>query len=227
MNLSDFQNLDFENVGDWPLPVKLFFMAVLFTVLLGAGYYFDTNKQIEMLDKENKKEVAHLATIEEKQKKAANLEPLKEQMKEMQQAFGDLLKLLPSRTEVAGLLVDISQTGLAAGLEFTLFKPANEAPSEYYAELPIQISVIGDYHEFGDFISGVAALPRIVTTHNISISSGASRAGGGRKGIPSGTPALTMTATAKTYRALDEQEYAAESKKATQAARKGAGGKRK
>lgn len=226
MKLSDFQNLDFQNVGDWPLPVKFFFMAVLFVVVLGAAYYFDTNKQIEALEKERKKEVAHFATIEEKQKKAANLEPLKQQMKEMQQAFGDLLKLLPSRTEVAGLLVDISQTGLAAGLEFNLFKPANESPSEYYAELPIQISVIGDYHEFGEFISGVAALPRIVTTHNLTITSGATRGGGGRKGIPSGTPALTMTATAKTYRALDEQEYAAEAKKASQAARKGKGGRK-
>lgn len=229
MKLSELQNLDMQNIGGWPLPVKIFFMLLLLIGILIAGYYMDTKDQREMLAQEQRKQVTHLATIEEKQKKAANLEPLKLQMKEMQQSFGDMLKQLPSRTEVAGLLVDISQTGLAAGLEFQLFKPANEVPSEYYAELPIQINVIGSYHEFGEFISGIAALPRIVTTHNITITTGGARKGGqDKKGQTSvaGESALIMTATAKTYRALDEEEYAAEAQKAAQA-KKGKGGKKK
>lgn len=228
MKLSELQNLDFQNVGGWPLPVKIFFMLLLLVGILIAGYYVDTQDQRVTLEQEQKKQVTHLATIEEKQKKAANLEPLKLQMKEMQQSFGDMLKQLPSRTEVAGLLVDISQTGLAAGLEFKLFKPSNEVPSEYYAELPIQISVIGNYHEFGEFISGIAALPRIVTTHNITIAAGAKKATQGKKGQApvAEEPALVMTATAKTYRALDEEEYAAEAKKASQA-KKAKGGQKK
>ncbi|MGH8119925.1 MAG: type 4a pilus biogenesis protein PilO [Gammaproteobacteria bacterium] len=228
MKLSDLQNLDFQNVGGWPLPVKIFFMLLLLVGIQFAGYYFDVKNQRVTLEQEQKKETTHLATIEEKQEKAANLEPLKLQMKEMQQSFGDMLKQLPSRTEVAGLLVDISQTGLAAGLEFQLFKPANEVPSEYYAELPIQIRVVGNYHEFGEFISGIAALPRIVTTHNISIATGGKKTGAGKKGEEQAgeQPALVMTATAKTYRALDEEEYAAEEKKAAQA-KKAQGGKKK
>jgi len=227
MKFSDIQNLDFQNVGGWPLPIKIFFMLVLFALIQVLGYQLDVKNQRQALEQERKKEVVHFATIEEKQKKAANLEPLKLQMKEMQQSFGDMLKQLPSKTEVAGLLVDISQTGLAAGLEFQLFKPANEVPSEYYAELPIQLSVIGNYHEFGEFISGVAALPRIVTTHNITITTGVKKAqkGKGKEQVQE-EPAMVMTATAKTYRALDEDEYAAEEKKAAQA-RKAKGGKKK
>ena len=230
MKLSDLQNLDLQNVGGWPLPVKIFFMILLFAAIQLAGYYFDVKNQRVTLEQERRQQVTHLATIEEKQKKAANLEPLKQQMKEMQQSFGDMLKQLPSRTEVAGLLVDISQTGLAAGLEFQLFKPANEIPSEYYAELPIQIRVVGNYHEFGEFISGIAALPRIVTTHNISIATGGKKTvqGAGQKDQVGGEPALVMTATAKTYRALDEEEYAAGEKKAAQAKKAAAkGGKKK
>ena len=229
MKLSELQTLDFQNLGGWPLPVKIFFMLLLFAGVQIAGFYLDINDQRVALEQERKKEVTHMATIEEKQKKAANLEPLKLQMKEMQQSFGDMLKQLPSKTEVAGLLVDISQTGLAAGLEFQLFKPANEVPSEYYAELPIQISVLGDYHEFGEFISGIAALPRIVTTHNITITTGAKKAqkGGDKGQMQEGAPAMLMTATAKTYRALDEAEYATEEKKAAQAKKGQKGGKKK
>ena len=124
-------------------------------------------------------------------------------MEEIKQSFGDMLKQLPNKTEVAALLVDISQTGLAAGLEFELFKPEKERPAEFYAELPIKISVIGDYHQLGEFISGVASLPRIVTTHDISI---------GKKKTKEGSGTLQMQATAKTYRALDEEEFEEESR---------------
>jgi type IV pilus assembly protein PilO len=189
-------------------------MILLFVFIQGLGFYLDITKQRDVLEGERKKAIVSLATIEEKQKKAANLVPLKSQMKEMQQSFGDMLKQLPSKTEVAALLVDISQTGLAAGLEFQLFKPSAEVRSDYYAELPIEINVVGNYHEFGEFISGIAALPRIVTAHDINITGGAKKAQ--KKGAVGGgeVPAMIMKVTAKTYRALDEEEYAAGEKKA-------------
>jgi len=226
----DLQNLDFQNVGGWPLPVKVIAMVLLFVVIEGAALYLDVfQKQRAVLEIERKKEITHLGTIKEKQKKAANLEPLKLQMKEMRQSFGDMLKQLPSKTEVAGLLVDISQTGLAAGLEFQLFKPTGEVRSEFYAEQPIQISVLGNYHEFGEFISGIAALPRIVTAHEIVISGGAKKAAKKVQGKDQAEiPAMSMKLVAKTYRALDEEEYAAGEKQAQakkQAAKKG--GKKK
>jgi len=138
-------------------------------------------------------------TFEGKQKKAANLDAYKQQLAEMQESFGAMLRQLPDKTEVAALLVDVSQTGLAAGLEFELFKPTGEVPKDFYAELPIQIQVVGGYHEFGNFISGLAALPRIVTIHNISIAPRSKRGGG----VSSENP-LTLKATAKTYRYLEE-----------------------
>ena len=224
MKFSDLQNLDLQNIGGWSLPVKILFMIVLFVLIQIISIQLDIKNQRVVLDGERKKEVTHLNTIKEKQKKAANLEPLKLQMKEMQQSFGDMLKQLPSKTEVAGLLVDISQTGLAAGLEFQLFKPGGEVRSEYYAEQPIQISVLGDYHEFGEFNSGIAALPRIVTAHNISIGGGGKKAAKKGKGTVS---AMTMKVTAKTYRALDEEEYAAGAKEAQAKKQAQKGGKKK
>lgn len=195
MTLDDLNNLDFQNPGGWPLPVKLVAMLIVFIAILGAAYYYDTMPQREKLASAEQKEQELKNSFETKQKKAANLDALKRQMQEMEQSFGDMLRQLPNQTEVAGLLVDISQTGLAAGLEFELFKPGQEQPAEFYAELPIEISVLGDYHQFGEFVSGVAELPRIVTTHDINIS---------RKGAKEGE--LKMTATAKTYRALEEEE---------------------
>lgn len=195
MTLDDLNNLDFQHPGGWPLPVKLVAMLLVFIAILGVVYYYDTMPQREKLAKAEQKEQELKSSFEIKQKKAANLDALKQQMQEMEQSFGDMLRQLPNQTEVAGLLVDISQTGLAAGLEFELFKPGKEQPAEFYAELPIEISVLGDYHQFGEFVSGVAELPRIVTTHNINIS---------KKGAAKGE--LKMTATAKTYRALEEEE---------------------
>ena len=138
-------------------------------------------------------------TFEAKQKKAANLDDYKQQLAEMRESFGAMLRQLPDKTEVAALLVDVSQTGLAAGLEFELFRPSGEIPRDFYAELPINIKVTGGYHEFGDFISGLAALPRIVTLHNISI---VPRSKG--RGKEEKVSALLLTATAKTYRYLEE-----------------------
>lgn len=203
MTLDELNNLDPQDIGNWPLPVRLVIFVAVFAAILFAGWYFDIQHLRTKIEGEQRKEVELISSLESKQKQAANLNALKTQMQEMQQSFGDMLKQLPNKTEVAGLLVDISQTGLATGLEFELFKPANEVPAEFYVELPIQISVVGDYHKFGEFISGVATLPRIVTTHDISIQNRAAKEGGNL---------LVMQATAKTYRALDEEEYEAEEK---------------
>jgi type IV pilus assembly protein PilO len=163
-----------------------------------GGYYLDIEEQLNRLSKVENKEVELRRTFETKQAKAANLDGYKKQLEEMKQSFGAMLRQLPNKTEVADLLVDVSQTGLASGLEFELFKPEAEVPREFYAELPIQLKVTGQYHEFGQFISGLAALPRIVTIHDIKIKPRDKKSEGGRL--------LVLEATAKTYRYLDEEE---------------------
>lgn len=200
MNLNELQNLDPNNIGSWPIVIKALLILVLCAGVLGAGYWFDTQHQIVNLKNTEKKEVELKDVFEAKQRKAANLEPLKAQLEEMKQTFGDLLRLLPNRTEIEGLLVDISQSGLAAGLEFQLFKPQNEQPAEFYAIQPIQIRVTGTYHEMAEYVSAVAALPRIVTQHDVTIGP----AGKDSKGK------LAMSMTAKTYRYLEEDEISAQ-----------------
>lgn len=196
--VDDINNLDPNNPGVWPMPIKAIVFAVVFAGIVYAGWHFDITVQREALFGLEKKEHDQLEVLDVRQKKAANLNALKEQMKEMQQNFGDMVRQLPNKTEVAGLLIDISQTGLGAGLEFKLFEPKGEAPREFYAELPINISVVGGYHQFGEFVSGIASLPRIVTTHNISITPVKGEA-------VDGVPQLEMKAVAKTYRALEEE----------------------
>jgi type IV pilus assembly protein PilO len=197
MDLQQLNELDLSNLGDWPTPVKVVVAVLLCALVLGGWYYFDTMPQLERLQGAESHERDLRRTFETKQRKAANLEAYKQQLAEMRESFGAMLRQLPDKTEVAALLVDVSQTGLAAGLEFELFRPGPEVPKDFYAELPISIRVIGAYHQFGDFISGLAALPRIVTIHNISITT--SR--GGKPGQPD---SLVLDATAKTYRYLDE-----------------------
>lgn len=191
--IEEINNLDPQNPGIWPLPFQIGVLVILFSVILFVGWKFDISNQREELAKIEAKEQDLRDTFKIKQKKSANLDALKEQMKEMEQSFGDMLRQLPNQTEIAGLIVDISQTGLAAGLEFDLFKPGNENPTEFYAELPINIAVEGGYHQLGEFVSGIAELPRIVTTHNIKLD---------RKG---NSGVLRMTAVVKTYRALNEE----------------------
>jgi len=199
MTLDELNNLDPQNIGAWPLPVRIVLIALICAAIGYGAWAKDVNPQLESLDKVVKEEVSLKQTFETKQKKAANLKALKEQLAEMKQSFGDMIRQLPDQTEVAGLIVDISQTGLAAGLEFELFKPGAEKPAEFYSELPISIRVVGEYHQFGEFVSGIATLPRIVTTHDISIS----KRGKGSEGTGG---SLVMNATAKTYRALEEEE---------------------
>ena len=197
MDLRELTELDLNNIGEWPLAIKA--VAVLFCcILVGiAVYYFDTGSQLQRFEAERAKELELRKTFEVKQRKAANLNAYRQQLEEMKESFGAMLRQLPDKTEVAGLLVDVSQTGLAAGLEFELFQPEGEQSKDFYAELPINIRVTGRYHEFGRFISGLAALPRIVTIHNVKIANL-----GGDRGSPDSK--LTLQAQVKTYRYLDE-----------------------
>jgi type IV pilus assembly protein PilO len=197
MNLEDLNELDFSNVGVWPTPVKAVVVILVAILMIVAGYYLVIEDQLVRLDTVQKKELTLLRDFEKKQAKAVNLDGYRKQLEEMKESFGTMLRQLPDKTEVAELLVDVSQTGLAAGLEFELFKPLDEVPREFYAELPIQIVVRGEYHEFGDFISGLAALPRIVTIHDIKIK---------RPSEKADQQDLMLEATAKTYRYLDEEE---------------------
>ena len=197
----DLNNLDLSSVGTWPMPVKAALIAVICIAVLLLGYFLDTQKQLEELDRKRAEETSLKQDFETKQAKAVQLDAYKKQMEEMKQSFGAMLRQLPSKTEVEDLLVDISQTGLASGIEFLLFQPQAERQIDFYAELPITMQMTGNYHQFGKFVSGIAALPRIVTLHNISIS-------GGKDG-----GVLTMNVLAKTYRYLDEAEVANSRKK--------------
>ncbi len=202
MNLDDLNSLDFSNIGIWPTPIKVVLVLVL-CILLGVGwYYYDTEDQLVRLEKVKKEEITLRKDFEKKQAKAVNLEAYKKQLEDMRQSFGAMLRQLPNKTEVADLLVDVSQTGLAAGLEFELFDPTGEVRKEFYAELPIILKVNGDYHEFGEFISGLAALPRIVTIHEIKIYPRGVKKG---QSVAAGGGSLSLEAIAKTYRYLDEE----------------------
>jgi type IV pilus assembly protein PilO len=194
MTLSDLNNVDFNNIGTAPLAVKVIIVALVAAAIIGLGFYFDTKDQLANFDIAKAKESELRSTFEIKVKKAANLEEHKAQLEEMRRTFGTLLRQLPSKTEIPALIVDISQTALASGLEVKLFRPGNESEKEFYAEKPIELVMDGDYHQFGLFASEVAALPRIVTLHNIELSPNSD---GGK---------MTMNASAKTYRYLADDE---------------------
>jgi len=206
MTLAELQNLDPNNIGSWPGLIRSLVILAMCAALLGGGFYFDTQDQLAELDAHIKKEKELKNTFEAKQRKAANLAPLKRFLAEIQQSFGAMLRLLPNKTEIEGLLVEISQAGLASGLEFQLFKPEREQPAEFYAIQPIQIRVTGTYHQFGKFISAVAALPRIVTQHNLVVTPQRAKKKGEKKAT---SVQLGMSLVAKTYRYLEEDEIAA------------------
>ena len=195
MDFAEIKNVNLANIGTAPIWVKVLLIGLLCAVIMGAAVWFHHQDQLSNLDKAKAKEVELKSTFENKAEKAANLEPYKVQLEEMRRTFGTLLRQLPSKTEIPALIVDISQTGLASGLEIELFKPNPESRKEFYAEKPISLRVKGDYHQFGAFASEIAALPRIVTLHNIVLAP-----------IDKNSKKMTMTATAKTYRYLDEDE---------------------
>ena len=192
MNLED---LDLTNVARWPAAARAVVILFMMSSILFLGYWFHTKDQLLELDKTTQIETDLKARFEKKAEQATNLEAYEKQLDDMRESFGAMLRQLPNKTEVADLLVDISQTGLASGLEFQLFKPQNENPREFYAVLPISIRVVGEYHEFGAFVSGLASLPRIVTLHDIKISR-----------LGKTKPSLAMDLTAKTYRYLEDSE---------------------
>ncbi|MFV9615974.1 MAG: type 4a pilus biogenesis protein PilO [Gammaproteobacteria bacterium] len=191
---------DLKKIGSAPLAVKFAIIVVLCLALVAAGYFLDTTKQQAELEKVVVEEQQLRQVFSEKQAKAANLEAYKQQLEEMRTSFGALLRQLPNETEIETLLTDISQTGISSGLEIDYFKPEGLRPKEFYSEYPIKLKVTGRYHEFAEFISGVAALPRIVTVRDISIKPADSKAG----------VKLSMELTAITYQYLDETAQEAE-----------------
>jgi type IV pilus assembly protein PilO len=191
MTLDDLKNIDINNIAGWPLPVKIGGIAVVSVLLLVLGYFLVIADEITQYEGEQQKERGLKDTYSNKKALAINLPAYKQQMEEMRQAFGTLLRQLPNKTEVPNLLVDVTQAGLGRGLEFELFKPSPEQARDFYAEFPVSLKVAGTYHEIALFISDVSALPRIVTVSNITLESDGK------------TNKLKMSATAKTYRYLD------------------------
>jgi type IV pilus assembly protein PilO len=200
MDFNQLNELDVNNIGEWPGFAKAIIVLLICVGAASAWYYFDTQAQIDHLRSVEAEEDELRAAFETKQQKAANLDAYRQQLEEMKESFGAMLRQLPDKTEVAALLVDVSQTGLAAGLEFELFRPSGEQLKDFYAELPIDVEVKGFYHDFGRFISGLAALPRIVTIHDVKIEQKANAEGKGAE-----QDRLGLKATVKTYRYLDEE----------------------
>jgi len=197
----EFRNLDMQNPGGWPKGVKLVFCILLFAVLAAAGWWFKIRDQQDELERAEQKEVTLKAEFTTKQAKAVNLPALKQQLEEMKDMLRQMLRQLPSKTEMPELLVDISQTALSSGIENELFQPGTEAIKEFYAERPIALRMVGTYHQFGSFISGVASLPRVVilTMHDVSL-----RPTAGDKPGQNGT--LMLEGTVKTYRYVEDDE---------------------
>jgi type IV pilus assembly protein PilO len=205
--VEQLRTLDPRDVGRWPLAVRGFFILLIFIISASFCWYmwvWDDYRPV--LQKAEADELDLKSQFENKQQRAANLDAYKAQLGEMERSFGAMLRQLPGKTEVPNLLVDISQTGLAAGLQEKLFQPAGEQSKGFYAELPIKIRLVGSYHEFGTFVSGIAALPRIVTLHDIQITPVAADKVGGYDN-------LTMDVTAKTYRYIEDEGAHAPGKK--------------
>jgi type IV pilus assembly protein PilO len=193
--VDELRSLDTSDPGRWPLPIRAGAVAVVFAAAVAFGVYmFVINAEIPSLRAAEREEVDLRAQFEDRQRKAANFDSYRAQLAEIERDFGAMLRQLPGKTEVPSLLVDISQTGLGAGLEEQTFTPTGEIQKDFYAELPIKLRYTGSYHELGNFVSGIAALPRIVTLHDISI----------RPVNGSNPDELTLDVTAKTYRYLDE-----------------------
>jgi type IV pilus assembly protein PilO len=199
-DLNDLDVNDLKRIGSAPTIVKVILIIIMCVLVSVAGYFLVITPKMEQLEKAEKEEASLRATFDEKAAKAANLDAYKQQLDEMRESFGALLRQLPNKTEIETLLTDISQTGISSGLEIDLFKPEGLVPRDFYAEYPIRLKVTGRYHEFAQFVSGVAALPRIVTLKDIEILPAAKDSG----------VKLSMELTAVTYQYLDEDEAALE-----------------
>lgn len=207
--IEELKQLDPKNPSNWPWPFKAGGLLLLFLAVVAAGWFSLFSTQLEELDKEKRKEAELKNTFLEKKKLAVNLEAYQQQRAEIEQSFGALLKSLPTKSEIEALIIDINQAGLGRGLQFELFKPAqNENFTEFYAEKPVDLKVTGNYHDLGAFASDVSRLPRIVLLHDLKIEN-----------VKDGL--LSMEAKAKTYRYLDPEEIAAQRKTAKSAAKPG------
>ena len=196
----DLRNLDFNNAGAWPIQVKIAACILLGVLIVGAVWYFIVSDKRVVLEQRERTELDLRKDFEQKQGRAANLEPLKQQLAQMEVMLQQMLRQLPSKNEMPDLIVDVSQTALASGITNELFQPGAENRLEFYAEKPIALRMVGTYHQFGAFVSGVASLPRVVimTMHDISLTP--------RDGNEA---TLELEGTVKTYRYLDEDEEAA------------------
>lgn len=194
--VEELQSLDINDVGRWPFLFRAALIVLVFSVVLGLGIYWTIiQDKAPQLSRAQEDEQNLRVTFENKQRKAANYDAYKRQLSQIEQSFGTMLRQLPGETEIPSLIVDISQTGLAAGLQEKLFQPQAEIPKDFYAEKPIKIRLSGGYHEMANFVSGIASLPRIVTLHDISITPEAQDS----------FDRLSLEVTAKTYRYLDEE----------------------
>ncbi len=208
MKLDDFNNIDFKNMGGLPMPVKMVLLSVLFLILLGLGYWFLWSDQLAAIDQAKAKEQDLRKVFLDKKAQAIKVDAYKQQMLDIEKTFGALLKQLPDKSQMDGLLTDINQAGLGRGLEFDLFKPGQETVADFYAEMPIQIKIRGNYHDIGAFATDISKLSRIVTLNDMSIAPMAK---------DSKDSMLSLDATAKTYRYLDASELAAKKPAAVKA----------
>ena len=194
--VEELKTLDVNDVGRWPFVFRAAVIVIVFALVTGLGVYWTIVKdKAPQLDRARAEEQELRNVFENKQKKAANYYAYKAQLAQIEQSFGTMLRQLPGETEIPSLIVDISQTGLAAGLQEKLFQPQSEVPKDFYAEKPIKIRLSGGYHEIANFVSGVAALPRIVTLHDINIT----------PERQADFDNLSIEVTAKTYRYMDEE----------------------
>jgi len=210
LNINDLRSLDPKNMGSWPLPMRIVVLIALYGAILLGGYFFLISDLRDQYGQLQDKEASLKSDFESKALQAANLDIYKKQLEDMQTSFGTMLSQLPGQTEIPSLLQDISQTAQVDGLKQDLFRPGSEAPKDFYSEKPIDLTLEGNYHQFGKFVSDVATLPRIVTLHNINI----------RPANGTGNDNLVMTLTAKTYRYLEDDSQA----KKPAAAKKPGGG---
>ena len=219
--LNELRDLDFNDIGSAPASVRYVILGLLLAVILAIGYFLLVKNKIEQLERVENQELTLRADFEYKQQKAANLEAYEAQLAEMQELLETMFRQLPSKTEMDKLLVDISQTALGAGIDVQLFQPNAEALHDFYAERPITVRMLGDYHQFGEFVTGVASLPRVVilTMHDIALR----RANEKDVGVTKNDGRLILEGTVKTYRYIDDEEAAAQPEAAKPAA---AGGSR-
>jgi type IV pilus assembly protein PilO len=212
MTLDDIRRLNIREVGTWPLLPRVAVLSLIFIVIVGLGAFLDWKDRFEELDRAQQEETKLKDQYATKKAKAINYDIYVQQLKEIEQSFGALLKQLPNKAEMDALLTDINQAGLGRGLQFELFKPAaQERMADFYAELPISVRITGNYHDMGAFASDIAQLPRIVTLNDVAIAND--------KGV------LTLDAVAKTFRYLDEEELAKQRKAAKDAKEKEKGKK--